>query len=218
MSRRKVSGLHVDGDDLPADQRMVELDLGLDPEAARIRAELAEGVAHRDPHRLEHADVAARLVERFEADLIDRRDERRGAAVHDRHFRTVDLDHRVVDAEAAQRRQDVLGGGHQRARRIAQDGGEFGGGDRSGCRRGSRGRGGRRRRVRMKRMPVSASAGCRVSVTGKPGMNPDTGQRGLIAKRGLPADLHTPSHRLACRRRGGDADHTGDVEPLSCHR
>ena len=38
----------------------------------------------------------------------------RRAAVHDRRFRTVDLDRGVVDAEARERRQNMLGGGHQR--------------------------------------------------------------------------------------------------------
>ena len=124
-------GLHVDGQRLVADQRMVVVDLGLDAEAARIGRDLAIGVAHRDPHRLEHADIAARLIERRDADGIDRRHERRRAAVHDRRFRTVDLDHRIVDAQAGQRGQNMLGGGHQRPGFVPQHGGEFGGGDRS---------------------------------------------------------------------------------------
>ena len=65
----------------------------------------------------------------FDADLIDRGHERGRAAVHDRGFRAVDLDDRIVDAESAQRRQHMLGGGDQRARRITQHGGEFSGGD-----------------------------------------------------------------------------------------
>ena len=35
-------------------------------------------------------------------------DERRGAAVHDRHFRRIELDDDVVDAEADERREQVL--------------------------------------------------------------------------------------------------------------
>ena len=46
----------------------------------------------------------------------------------------------------------------------------------------------------MNTMPVSASAGCSVRVTGKPGMNPDAATVGLIAQRRLPADLSYPSH------------------------
>jgi hypothetical protein len=42
------------------------------------------------------------------ADLVDRLDERGGAAVHDRHFAGVDLDVAVVDAEAAQSREQML--------------------------------------------------------------------------------------------------------------
>ena len=53
------------------------------------------------------------------------------AAVHDRHFRPVDLDQRVVDAEAGQRGEHMLGGGAQRSVGIAEHGREFGGGDRA---------------------------------------------------------------------------------------
>ena len=73
--------------------------------------------------------IAARRGQRDDAGLIDRRDERRGAAVHDRHFGAVDLDDGVVDAEPGQRRQHVLRGRAQRALGIAEHGGEFGGGD-----------------------------------------------------------------------------------------
>src|SRR5437667_12288693 len=34
----------------------------------------------------------------------------------------------------------------------------------------------------------------------QPGMDPDTEQRGVIPKRGLPTGLHSPSHRLPLRR------------------
>ena len=80
-----------------------------------------------DPHRLEHLDAAPWRRQTRDAGLIDRSDEWRGAAVHDRHFRTVDLDDGVVDAEAVQRRQHVFGGRDGRAVLIAEHGGEFGG-------------------------------------------------------------------------------------------
>jgi hypothetical protein len=50
---------------------------------------------------------------------------RRGAAIHDRDFRTIDLDHRVVDAEAGKRRQHMLGCRAQRPAVVAQHGGKL---------------------------------------------------------------------------------------------
>ena len=58
--------------------------------------------------------------------LVDGRDKGRGAAVHDRHFRTVDLDDGVVDPHATQCGKHVLGGGNQRTFAVAQDGCELG--------------------------------------------------------------------------------------------
>src|SRR5262245_17375432 len=114
---------------LAPDQRMVERDLCLDPQTAGIRPQLAIAGTGRDAYRLEHADETARRIERLDADAIDRRHERGGAAVHDRNFGAVDLDHRVVHAEPAQRRQHMLGRRYQRTRCIPQNGGKFGGSD-----------------------------------------------------------------------------------------
>jgi hypothetical protein len=69
------------------------------------------------------------------AGLIDRGDEGGGAAVHDRHFRTIDFDGGVIDAHTAQRSQHVFGGGNQRTVTVAQHGCEFGGDHGFGCRR-----------------------------------------------------------------------------------
>src|SRR4029079_5198197 len=91
--------------------------------------QFAEGVTHRNLNRLEHLKVALGLIEGHEADRIDGRDERRRAAVHDRRFRAVDLDGGVVDAETGEGRKHMLGGGYQRARFVAQHGGELGRGD-----------------------------------------------------------------------------------------
>ena len=92
---------------------MIERNLGLHPQPAPVGTQLAEGLAKGSPHRLEYADVATRLVERPDSNLVDGCHERRRAAVHDGHLRPVDLDHRIVDAEPAQRRQHMLSGGHQ---------------------------------------------------------------------------------------------------------
>ena len=58
---------------------MIEVDLGFDAEAARIRPHLAEGVADRDPDRLEDLEITAGPVERLEPDQVDGRD--KGAAL-----------------------------------------------------------------------------------------------------------------------------------------
>ncbi len=105
---------------------MVVIDFGLDPEAARIRPDLAEGLAQRNLDGLEHPDIAPRLIERLDADGVDGGDEGRRAAVHDRRFRPVDLDQRVVDAKTAQSGQHMFGGGDQRPGFIAEDGGKLG--------------------------------------------------------------------------------------------
>ena len=105
---------------------MVVVDFRLDPEAARVRPDFAEGFAHCNLHGLQHADVAPGTIERFDANQVDGGDERSRAAVHDRRFRSVDLDHGVVDAQSAQRRQHMFGGGDERSGFIAQDGREFG--------------------------------------------------------------------------------------------
>ncbi len=130
-SVRKVSGVTSQRDVLAADQRVVESDLDLETEAARIGPQFAETVAAGDPNRLEHLDIAARRRERHDAGLLDGGNEGGRAAVHDRHFRTVDLDQRIVDAEAGQRGEHMLGGRAQRPIGIAEHGREFGGGDRA---------------------------------------------------------------------------------------
>ena len=85
----------------------------------------------------------------------------------------------------------MLGRRHQRARLIAEDGGEFGSGN--GVNVGA-----------DLALAALFKAGTNESDAGigfrgmqdeghrEPGMNPDTAQYGLIAKRRLPSDLHTP--------------------------
>src|ERR1700686_5007696 len=105
---------------------MIEFDFGFDPKPAQIGPQFAVAVALGDADRLEHLDVAARRRQRDDAGLIDRGNERRGAAVHNRYFGTIDLDDRVIDAEAVQGRQYMFGRRYRRAVAIAEHGGEFG--------------------------------------------------------------------------------------------
>jgi hypothetical protein len=130
-SRRKVSGVMSVSENLVADQRRVEVDLDLDAEAVRVRPQFAKGLAARHTHRLQHFDIAAWRREGDEAGLVDGLHEGRRAAVHDRHFRTVELNKRVVDSEAAQGGENVFGSGAENAGGVAENGGEFGRGHRT---------------------------------------------------------------------------------------
>ena len=87
---------------------MIEADLGFNPEAARIGQYFPERVSDRNPDGLEYLDEAARCIEPLQTNLIDGRDKGRGAAIHNRRFGTVNLDHGVVDAKAGKGRQHVL--------------------------------------------------------------------------------------------------------------
>ena len=184
-------GPYVESERLPADRRVVEIDLGLDPEAPCIRPKFPEGTLQRDADRLEHADEAARRIEGFEAHLIDRRHEGSRAAVHDRGLGTIDLDDRIVHAQAAQGRQHMLGGRNQGTRSIPQHGRKFSRGDRTDL------------GADLAVAPATEAGADepdavigfgRVQGQGdrQAGMNPDAVEHGLVAKRGLPADLHDP--------------------------
>ena len=105
---------------------MVELDFGLDSQTAQIGPQLAVAVAFGNADRLEHLDVAPRRRQRDDAGLIDGRHEWRSAAVHDRNFRTIDVDDGVIDAESVQCRQNVFGRRYSGPVFIAEDGREFG--------------------------------------------------------------------------------------------
>src|SRR6516164_978882 len=104
---------------------MVKLDFRFDSQAAQIGPQFPVTVTFGDAHRLEHLDVAPWRRQRGDTGLIDRRHEWRGAAVHDRNFRTVDLDRGVVDAERVQCRQNVFGCRYSRSAFVAEDGREF---------------------------------------------------------------------------------------------
>ena len=87
MSWRRISGLG-------------EIDLEAHREAVdrAERRRCAAGSPTCD--RLQHLDRAPRRVLLDDAGAFDQKDERRGAAVHDRHFGPVELDDRIVDARS----------------------------------------------------------------------------------------------------------------------
>ncbi len=170
-SRRKFCAVDVKLADLMSDQRMIEIDLDVEPETVVVRQQFAHGAVAHHAHRLENLDVLAGRIERNDAGLINGGDEGVGAAVHDRHFRAIDFDDRVVDAERIKRCHDVFRGRAQRTIAVAEHRCKF-----SGCYRAHVGADFARRfarlPVRMNTMPVPASAGRIVSVTGAPECTP----------------------------------------------
>src|SRR5207248_4418080 len=60
--------LHIDGQRLASDKRVVEPNFRLDTEATRIGPQLAESLSHCHPHRLQYPDITARLIEDFQTD------------------------------------------------------------------------------------------------------------------------------------------------------
>ena len=154
-----------------------------------MRPQFAVAIVLGDANRLEDADVAARHRQRHKAGLIDRLDERRRAAVHDRHFRPVDLDDGVIDAEARQRGEHMLGGRAERAGGIAQHGGKFGRGDGADV--------GVDFTVGLAVGAAAHEHDAGVGFGGQHGqrrrrarMHADAADRGLLAQRGLPAGFH----------------------------
>ena len=89
---------------------MIETDAVRDLEMIRgIQGDALVALAERD--RPQHFQVAARRGQSLDPRLVHNQvDERRRAAIHNRHFRRVQLDDRVVDAERRERRQQMLDG------------------------------------------------------------------------------------------------------------
>src|SRR5579883_2724017 len=150
---------------LAADGRRGKIDLDVEAEAAIGRTQFGISRAAFDADRLDDFQIAARRREARHPDLVDRGDERRGRTVEDRRFRPVNFNHRVVDAEPGQSRQEMLDRGDRGLAGIAEHRAEL-----------------RLRDVRpfrfdqpfaasrqagaQKTTPELASAGCRMTVTG----------------------------------------------------
>ena len=89
-------------------QRMVEADAVGDLEVIR-RIQRDPLVPLRERDRPQHLQVPPRRLQPLHAGFVqDQVHERRGAAVHDRHFRVIQLDDHVVDAQGGQRGEQVL--------------------------------------------------------------------------------------------------------------
>ena len=79
-----------------------------------------------DGHALQHADRAYRTALRLDTGIEDRLDKRRGGAIQNGNFGSVDLDQRIVDATSGQRGHHMFDGGHGDAGFIAQQGAQAG--------------------------------------------------------------------------------------------
>jgi hypothetical protein len=88
-------------------QRVVVADAVGDLEVIR-REQRNPLVAARNRNRPDDLQILARRLQGLQPRLVNQIDERRRAAVHDRHFRRIQLDDDVVDAHADERRQQVL--------------------------------------------------------------------------------------------------------------
>ena len=114
---------------LAADHIAVEIDLDVEAETAGGGAQFGEGAAMFDAHGLENLDKAARGGQMADADAVDRLDEGRGRTIHDRHFRPIDFDQAIIDAETVQGGDQMLYGADHVLRAVADDGAKFGHGD-----------------------------------------------------------------------------------------
>ena len=160
-----------------------------------MRTQLAEAIAERDLHRLQHLNETAGGRLGDDAGLIDGGDEGRRAAVHDRNFGTVDFDDGVVDAHAAQGSEHMFRGGNQRTFTVPENGckvgGDYGFRDRGNFAIGIFETAADKNKTCIQR--------CRSEnqTYWKTGMNADAGHSGLRPKRCLPAKLHakSPHHR-----------------------
>ena len=108
---------------LMAQERMIEADGVADLEAVgRIERGALVAVLHLN--RLQNLHRLARCRLLAHAGILNQVDPRRGAAVHDRHFRMAELDAHVVDREAVEGREQVLDGlnrrliGHQQGLQL----------------------------------------------------------------------------------------------------
>ena len=102
---------------------MLEADFNLDRRLER-RQEAGTALVDIHHHRAQHLDRATRHGMGFQADLADQLDEGGGGAVHDRNFRTFDLDDGVIDTEAGQSRHQVFDRGDRHAVIIGDRGAE----------------------------------------------------------------------------------------------
>ncbi len=68
----------------------------------------------------QHLDAAPRRFLLLAPGAFDEEDEGCGAAIHDRHFRPIDIDDDIVDLGAGERRHEMLDGADRRPLAIAE--------------------------------------------------------------------------------------------------
>ena len=107
---------------------MVGRDLEAHREAVGGR-QRGRALAGRYLDGLQHADGLARNRLLDDPGALDQEDERRRAAVHDRHLGPIEIDHDVVDAEARERRHQVFDGRDAKTVAVAEARAHLGGAD-----------------------------------------------------------------------------------------
>ena len=121
--------LQIENLALAADHVAVEIDLDVEAETIGGGPQFGEGAAAFDAHGLEDLDETARGGQMADADAVDRLDEGGGRTIHDRHFRPIDFDQAIIDAEAVQRGDQMLDRADHVLRAVADDGAKLGHGD-----------------------------------------------------------------------------------------
>ena len=179
---------------------MGKVDLDFQAETGVVGREFAEARLGLDAHRLQHAQIAAGGGGFDNASGVHSGDEFFGATIEDGHFRAVDLDVGIVDAEAGEAGHQVLDGRNGGAALVAQHGGEVAA--LHGTAAGADGLG------RVGTMKNDAGIG-RSRSQAQPrhlsGMYADARKGNTVSKSGLPYSIH-PDHR---------ADDTQSAPPSS---
>ncbi len=103
-SRAKSTSTHLLGS---VDRRVIEGDRKLQLES-EVRFEPRPGIAVAKFDRFDHPRELLRRVQLADSCRLYQENEARGAAVHDRNFRRIDVDIAVVDAKSRQRAHQML--------------------------------------------------------------------------------------------------------------
>ena len=113
--RFEALGVNRDRELLPADRIGREVDGEVDGKSI-IGGERRRLAAVADSHRLQHANGAPRCTLFDNPRAFHEEDKGRGASIHGRHFRAVDVDDRIVDLKAGKCGHEML---HRRDRVTA---------------------------------------------------------------------------------------------------
>ena len=86
----------------------IKLDLDCQTKALGKRQQFGKPFTLRDPQTLQNLDITAIAILLPDTGAVNHLDKRRRAAIHDRRFRSVDLDENIVDLQRIKRRHQML--------------------------------------------------------------------------------------------------------------